>query len=223
MFTSILNSAAGSLSVSDALICTAVSAVIGLVIAAVYLYSGKCTKSFAVTIVLLPIITQVIIMMVNGNLGAGVAVMGAFSLIRFRSAPGSSKEIAVIFLAMVAGLATGMGYVTFAALFTVIICGIFLVLCKTGFAENTAEKTLRVTIPESLDYTGAFDDIFNKYTKKVSLDRVKTTNLGSMIELSYTIQLADVSREKDMIDELRCRNGNLTIICARAMTNNDAL
>lgn len=223
MFTSILNSAAGSLSVSDALICTAVSAVIGLVIAAVYLYSGKCTKSFAVTIVLLPIITQVIIMMVNGNLGAGVAVMGAFSLIRFRSAPGSSKEIAVIFLAMAAGLATGMGYVTFAALFTVIVCGIFLVLCKTDFAENTAEKTLRVTIPESLDYTGAFDDIFNKYTKKVSLDRVKTTNLGSMIELSYTIQLADVSREKDMIDELRCRNGNLTIICARAMTNNDAL
>ena len=129
MFTSILNSAAGSLSVSDALICTAVSAVIGIVIAAVYLYSGKCTKSFAVTIVLLPIITQVIIMMVNGNLGAGVAVMGAFSLIRFRSAPGSSKEIAVIFLAMASGLATGMGYVTFAALFTVIVCGIFLVLC----------------------------------------------------------------------------------------------
>ena len=224
MFTSILNETAGSLSITSALICSAASIVLGLVIAAVYILGGKCSKSFALTAAILPVLVQTVIMLVNGNLGAGVAVMGAFSLVRFRSFPGSSKEIAILFFAMSVGLATGMGYITFAALFTVIVAALFLILTKTGFAERgTSEKTLRVQIPESLDYTDVFKDIFNKYTTSATLEKVKTTNLGSMFELTYAITLKSAECEKNMIDEIRCRNGNLTIICSVVALNNDVL
>ena len=194
----------------------AVSLLLGILISAAYGIQGTCSKNFMVTLVLLPVLVQMIIMLVNGNLGTSVAVLGAFSLVRFRSVPGSSKEMAVIFFAMAAGLATGMGFLSFAVLMTAIIGGVFLLLEKTRFGESKRErKNLRVTIAEHLDYTEIFDDIFRQYTDQCDLQRVKTTNLGSMYELEYHIVLKDLRREKEMLDAIRCRNGNLTVICGR--------
>jgi len=163
-------------------------------------------------------------MLVNGSLGTGIAVMGAFSLIRFRSAPGSAKEISSIFLAMAIGIATGMGYIYYAIGFTIVIGSVIVLLSNVSFGErkNTI-KTLKITIPENLDYTEIFDEIFHKYTKKVELETVKTTNLGSLYELQYTIELRDMKEEKTFIDEIRCRNGNLNIICGRLPVNRDEL
>ncbi len=216
MFTSILTGVEGSLTVQNAVLCTAVSLLLGILISAAYGIQGTCSKNFMVTLVLLPVLVQMIIMLVNGNLGTSVAVLGAFSLVRFRSVPGSSKEMAVIFFAMAAGLATGMGFLSFAVLMTAIIGGVFLLLEKTRFGESKKErKDLRVTIAEHLDYTEIFDDIFRQYTDQCDLQRVKTTNLGSMYELEYHIVLKDLRREKEMLDAIRCRNGNLTVICGR--------
>ncbi|MGN6712293.1 DUF4956 domain-containing protein [Anaerocolumna jejuensis] len=216
MFTSIIASVTGSLTIETALICTVVSLILGGIIAVIYMTQGTYTKSFIITLILLPALVQAVIMVVNGNLGAGVAVMGAFSLVRFRSIPGSSKEISSIFFAMVVGLATGMGYITYAVLITVIIGLALFLLSRFSFGDKkNINKELRVTIPENLDYTDVFDDIFKKYTNNVTLTKVKTTNLGSMYDLYYEIELLDGSKEKEMIDDIRCRNGNLTIICGR--------
>ena len=203
--------------VGDFLLCLGVSLVLGLIMAAVYTFKNEHTKSFLVTLALLPSVVCVVIMMVNGNIGAGVAVAGAFSLVRFRSAPGSAKEIVTIFLAMGAGLIAGMGYLGFAALFTVIMCGMFLIYSVvTGCSKSEVlHKTVKITIPEDLDYTGVFEDIFAEYTKKHELIKVKTTNMGSMFRLTYNVTLRDASREKEMIDRIRERNGNLEIFVSK--------
>lgn len=206
------------------LLCTGVSVGLGLLIAFAYWLGGRVSKPLAISLIVLPAIVQTVIMMVNGNVGAGVAVMGAFNLVRFRSVPGSAREISFIFLSMAVGLATGMGYLTFAAVITVVVALILIVLglLPAGMGKKE-EKLLRVVMPEDLDYAGVFDDIFEKYTSSCSIDRVKTTNLGSMFEVSYIIQLKDAKKEKEMIDEIRCRNGNLTIICSRHFVPNDQL
>lgn len=224
MFTSILSTSTGSMTVLNALLCTGTSLLLGIIIGLVYMVQNRPTKSFVITLALLPVLVQAVIMMVNGNLGAGVAVLGAFSLVRFRSVPGSAKEIVSIFFAMAVGLATGMGHLAFAALITAVVSLAMLVMSKTGFGERVSpEKELKVTIPENLDYTQVFDDLFAKYTTKTSLEQVKTTNLGSMYELHYHIALKDISQEKEFLDELRCRNGNLTIICGRPRQARDEL
>ena len=201
----------------DFLLCLGVSLVLGLIMAAAYMWRNEHTKSFLVTLALLPAVVCVVIMMVNGNIGAGVAVAGAFSLVRFRSAPGSAKEIVTIFLAMGAGLIAGMGYLGFAALFTVIMCVMFLIYnAVAGNAKSEdVNKTIKITIPEDLDYTGAFDDIFAEYTKKNELVKVKTTNMGSMFRLTYNVTLRDATKEKQMIDRIRERNGNLEIMVSK--------
>lgn len=202
------------ISPGDFLLCLGFSLVLGLVMALVYLYRSRCTKSFMVTLALLPAVVCVVIMMVNGNVGTGVAVAGAFSLVRFRSAPGTAKEICALFLAMGAGLIAGMGYLGYAALFTLMMCLAFGVYSRLdlGMEKNAAlDKVLTVTIPEDLNYTDVFADIFDTYTAEASLVRVKTTNLGSMFRLTYHITLRDWEKEKEMIDQLRCRNGNLEI------------
>ena len=205
------------ISVEDFLLCLGVSLVLGLIMAVAYMFKNEHTKSFLVTLALLPAVVCVVIMMVNGNIGAGVAVAGAFSLVRFRSAPGSAKEIVTIFLAMGAGLIAGMGYLGFAALFTVIMCLMFLIYnAIAGNAKGEAvNKTIKITIPEDLDYTGAFDDIFAEFTKKSELTRVKTTNMGSMFRLTYNVTLKDTAKEKQMIDRIRERNGNLEIMVSK--------
>ena len=203
--------------VGDFLLCLGVSLVLGLIMAAAYMFKNEHTKSFLVTLALLPAVVCVVIMMVNGNIGAGVAVAGAFSLVRFRSAPGSAKEIVTIFFAMGAGLIAGMGYLGFAALFTVIMCAMFLIYnAVAGNSKIEAvNKTIKITIPEDLDSTGAFDDIFAEYTKKNELVKVKTTNMGSMFRLTYNVTLRDATKEKEMIDRIRERNGNLEIMVSK--------
>ena len=209
-----------TISVTDFMLCLGVSLALGLIMAAAYIWRNQHTKSFVITLALLPAVVCVVIMMVNGNIGAGVAVAGAFSLVRFRSAPGSAKEIVTIFFAMGAGLIAGMGYLGFAALFTVIMCVMFLLYnFLTGSAKTEAvNRTIKITIPEDLDYTGAFDDIFTEYTKKNELVKVKTTNMGSMFRLTYNVTLRDAAKEKQMIDRIRERNGNLEIMVSKQET-----
>ncbi len=202
------------ISVPDFLLCLFFSLILGLLMAFVYMYRSRYTKSFVVTLALLPAVVCVVIMMVNGNVGTGVAVAGAFSLVRFRSVPGSAKEICTLFLAMGAGLIAGMGYLGFAVLFTVIMCAAFLIYNRMDLGEkrnNAAYKTITITIPEDLDYTGVFDDIFREYTVSHDLIHVKTVNMGSMFRLTYRVTLRDINKEKKMIDQIRCRNGNLEI------------
>ena len=180
------------------------------------MYKNEYSKNFVVTLALLPAIVGAVILMVNGNLGTGIAVMGAFSLVRFRSIPGGAREIGSIFLAMAIGLASGTGYLGVALVLTLVIGGMCLILFASPFGElGETEKDLRIVIPEELDYTTIFDDLFAKYTKKVNLVTARTTNMGSLYELHYQISLKDKNKEKDFIDELRCRNGNLSIICGR--------
>ncbi|MBQ8371315.1 MAG: DUF4956 domain-containing protein [Clostridia bacterium] len=206
--------------VGDFLLCLGASLVLGLIMAVAYMWKSEYTKSFLVTLALLPAVVCVVIMMVNGNIGAGVAVAGAFSLVRFRSAPGSAKEIVTIFLAMGAGLIAGMGYLGFAALFTVIMCAMFLFYnALAGNARSEAvNRTVKITIPEDLDYSGAFDDIFSEYAKRCELVKVKTTNMGSMFRLTYNVTLKDATVEKLMIDRIRERNGNLEVFVSKQET-----
>ncbi len=206
----------GTITGSSFLIATVCSLVIGIFIAFMYTIKNNYSKSYIITLALLPAIVQMVIMMVNGNIGAGVAVAGAFSLVRFRSAPGTGKEITSIFLAMAVGLATGMGYIGIAAVFAVIITLANLILIGSGFGSGSAEeKTLKITVPEGLDFEGIFDDIFARYTKKAELCEVKTSGMGSLYKLNYSIVMRDRASTKGMIDEMRQRNGNLEISCSR--------
>ena len=209
------------ISVPDFLLCIGVSLIIGLIIAFSYMYKTRYTKSFVVTLALLPAVVCVVIMMVNGNVGTGVAVAGAFSLVRFRSVPGTAKEIGTLFLAMGAGLIAGMGYLGYAVLFAIILCAIFVLYSQLDFGAKKivgTYKTLGITIPEDLDYSGVFDEIFSTYTKTYELTNVKTTNMGSLFRLTYDIVLKDATKEKEFIDKLRCRNGNLEISISKQST-----
>ena len=205
-------------------LCLGVYMILGAVIAAFHSYKNRCSKNFLMTLVLLPAIVQSVIMLVNGNVGTGVAVMGAFSLVRFRSLPGNSREIASIFLAMAVGLATGMGHLMMAAVFTVIVCAVSLVIVAAPFGQaKELERELKVTIPENLDYSDIFDDIFGTYSNGSQLVRVKTVNMGSLYELVYHLTLKDKKNEKQMIDDIRTRNGNLEISCGRISEKAEAL
>ena len=229
MFKSILQFDAVTGNVIDmsdtqVLLTLGISLLLGVIIAVSYWFGGRASKPLAVSLLVLPAIVQMVIMMVNGNVGAGIAVMGAFNLVRFRSVPGSAREISYIFLAMSIGLATAMGYLTIAALIAVGISLLLYVLSKVPatFGQKP-EKLLRIVMPEDLDYIGVFDDIFETYTTSHTIDRVKTTNLGSMFEVSYIVVLKDEKQEKAMIDDIRCRNGNLMIVCSRYNAPNDVL
>ena len=215
----------GMVSPGGFLAATIVSLLIGVFIAFMYSRQNHCSSSVQFTLIMLPAIVQLVIMMVNGNIGAGVAVAGVFGLVRFRSVPGTAKEIGIIFLAMGAGLIAGMGYLGYAALFTVVMCAVMLLYNTLDFGtkKNAAlYKTLRVTIPEDLDYTNVFEDVFPQYVREWELSQVKTTNMGSLFRLTYDITLRDASVEKALIDELRKRNGNLEItVSKQEMTSNE--
>lgn len=212
-----LNSILGAeLTLTSFLICMGVSLLLGVGTALVAGYRSRSTQSLAVTLAILPAVVQAVIMLVNGSIGAGIAVAGAFSLVRFRSAPGTAREIAAIFLAMAIGLATGMGYVGLAALLFLILAGAMLALTALRFGQKEdAGRILKITIPEDLDYDGLFDDLFERYTTAHTLEKVKTTNMGTLYELRYRITLRQEPVPKVFLDELRCRNGNLNITCCR--------
>lgn len=223
MFESIFTGVDG-LPIVSALFCMGTSVVLGLIIAFTYMLTTNYTKHFVVTLVMLPILVQVVIMMVNGNLGTSIAVLGAFSLIRFRSMPGTSKEIAAVFFSMAIGLAAGMGELLFAVLTTIFVSLIMIILSKTHFGDQKfGVRKLKITIPEDLDYETIFDDVFEKYTKSYSLEKIKTTNMGTFFDLKYLITMKRDVNEKEFIDELRCRNGNLTITLTRDLQNDGLL
>ena len=221
-FTSILHT--GSFSAESVLLTMLVALALGIVIALVYKSSHSHTSSFAVMLAVLPVVESVIILMVNGNLGASVVVLGAFGLIRFRSATGSAWDIGFIFFAMAVGLAVGLGFLGLAAVLTVVVCAIMYLLERMHFGLSIPkEKQLRITIPEDLEYNGVFDDLFQTYTNSARLERVKTINLGTMFELTYVLDLKDPAKEKEFIDALRCRNGNLTVVMGTLLRDKDEL
>lgn len=201
-----------------------VALVLGLVVAKVYQYKTVYSKSFVMSLALLPALIAVVIFLVNGSLGAGVAVMGAFSLIRFRSAPGGAKELVSIFLAMTIGIAIGMGYLVFAGAFTLIMSVAIILLETINFGQmKHSIRQLTIVIPESLDYESIFDDIFDKATNHLELASVKTSDMGSLFKLKYIIQLNGKMTEKESMDALRTRNGNLEIAISRYITKENEL
>lgn len=211
-------SAVSTISLDKFLLCVGIALVCGIVLALCYAHRTRYTRSFLATLAMLPAVVCVVIMMVNGNVGAGVAVAGAFSLVRFRSVPGTAKEITMLFLAMGAGLLVGMGYLGYGMLFTIIMAVVSLIWAHLdlGTKKNAAlYKTLSITIPEDLDYSQVFDGILEQYTTNFELSRVKTTNMGSLFRLTYDLTMKKGADEKKMIDELRCRNGNLEITVSK--------
>ena len=213
----------GSFDSLTTLISIGVSIVLGLIIALVHIKTTNYTKNFIITLTLLPVLVQIVIMLVNGNLGTSVAILGAFSLVRFRSIPGNSREIISVFFAMVVGLAIGTGYLILASIFTIIVCLVIIITSKTPFGEvNKLERKLKILIPENLNYIEIFDEVFDRYTKKHQLIRSKTVNMGSIYEVDYYITLKKGINEKDFIDELRIKNGNLKIMMS-IITNDEQL
>lgn len=202
----------------DFLLCVWVSIVLGILLCVMMVWQSQFSRSLMVTLAILPAVVCVVIMMVNGNVGAGVAVAGAFNLVRFRSAPGSAREIAALFVAMGTGLITGMGYLGYGFLFTLILGAAMMLYNAVSLhagAGKPTERTLHITIPENLDYDGVFDPVLEQYTRRYSLTMVKTTNMGSLFKLTYDLTLKDLALEKQFIDQLRLRNGNLEISLGR--------
>lgn len=209
------------IAVSDFLLCVGCALAIGLILAGCYMYRTRYTKSFVATLAMLPAVVCVVIMMVNGNVGTGVAVAGAFSLVRFRSVPGSAKEICVIFLAMGTGLVLGMGYLGYGFLFAIVLGAVTMLYSRLDFGSarrNERYKTLHITIPEDLDYTDVFEPVLREYASASELVEVRTTNMGSLFRLTYNLTLRSAGKEKELIDKLRCRNGNLEITVSRQET-----
>lgn len=205
------------------LLCVGVSLAMGLILCRMALWQSRSSESFAITLALLPASVCVVIMMVNGNLGAGVAVAGAFGLVRFRSTAGTGREISAVFIAMGAGLIAGMGYLAYAALFTLVLGGMMMIYTAAHLGSSCKGKQyrqLRITIPESLNYVNVFDPVLESYASEYTLKQVKTTNMGSMFRLTYDIVIREGLPEKNLLDELRCLNGNLEIsLCCQESEN----
>lgn len=209
MFNSIIN---GNLTPASFFTCLGVALVLGIIVAVVHQKTSRSSSNFITTLAVLPMLVAMAIMLVNGNLGAGVATVGVFSLVRFRSIAGNSRSILSVFFAMAIGLAVGVGYITFAALFTIVVAAIIAFLKFINFGESSFEdKKLVVLVPEDIDYTDVFDDVFAKYTMSHTLEKSKTTNMGSMYELTYRVGLKKKTNEKEFIDKIRVKNGNLKV------------
>lgn len=227
LFTSVLGtteSAMTTVTTSGFMWCTIASIVLGLACALIYMYKHDYSKNFVVTLALLPVIVQMVITLVNGNLGAGVAVMGVFNLVRFRSIAGTAKDIGSVFLAMAIGLATGMGYIGVAFMLTVVV-GVFnIIYVTTPFGQGkTTCKLLKIAVPEDLNFEGLFDDVIAQYTRSYELQSVSTSNMGSLFQLEYKVAMKEDGLEKKMIDELRCLNGNLKITLGLSKSNREVL
>lgn len=221
MFNSLLDS---GFTASNVFICMAVSILCGTAIAMTYRLTEYPSKNFSTAVAILPAIVMMVIMMVNGNIGVGVAVAGSFSLVRFRSLPGKAGDIIIIFMSMSIGLMTGMGYAVLAVLSAVTLSAAYFILAKVKFLDSNPDcRGLRITIPEDLDYISVFTDIFDRYATDVKLQSARTVNLGTMYQISYELRLKNPADEKAMIDELRTRNGNLSIICGHHAAASDVL
>jgi hypothetical protein len=209
---------------SDVFICVGIAILLGLIIAACYMFRNEYSRNLIVSLSIMPVIVTVLIMLVSGSIGAAIAVGGVFALTRFRSAQGTSREITQILLAMATGLTLGLGYVYIAAFLVIVVEAMCIIFNLTKFGEASSKRrTLKITIPEELDYTELFDDLFAKYTTKAVLTRVKLKNLGTLFQLTYDVTLKDIKQEKAFIDDLRVRNANLDILCSRVITGSDEL
>ena len=198
------------------LICELTAMVLGFGTALIFLVKDRHTGTFSQALALLPGVVTLVIMLVNGNIGAGLAVAGTFALVRFRSAPGSAKEITGLFMAVAIGLACGMGYVGVAGIFFALMAVYVLALGSFRFGEaGVRHRHLKITVPENVDYDTLFDDLFAQYTAAHELTKVRTTNMGTLYELHYQIVLKDPRRIREFVDAIRCRNGNLNIVCSR--------
>lgn len=223
----IFNNDLGIMYTADAIKAIVVALVLGLIISLIYIFSDRHRRfstNFAITLVILPAITAVVIMLVGSNIARAFSMAGAFALIRFRSVPGDSKDISSVFFAMAVGLAAGLGYLQFAVIITLIIGVVYLVLMLSGYGMfKVTDKQLRITVPENLNFQGAFDDLFEQYTKTCKLTKVRTTNLGSLYELTYFVIMKKDADEKKFIDDIRCRNGNLNISLCTVETPKEML
>ena len=227
MFTSVLGSTesvAANVTTGGFLLCSVASLLLGAACAFIYMFRHKYSRNFVVTLALLPLVVQMVITLVNGNLGAGIAVMGVFNLVRFRSIPGSAKDIGSVFFAMAIGLATGMGYLSLAVLFTAImgIANVAYVLSPFG-RTRTIERELRITVPEDLEFEGVFEPVLARYAESFELTEVKTSNMGSLYNLTYALKLRSNASAKSLMDEVRCYNGNLKVALAPAQMTHDSL
>lgn len=213
MFNTIFDSTAAGMDVKTALIAAGVALGLGLVIAITHMVTSQTNKNFLVTLAILPVLVMAVMIMINGNLGTSIAILGAFSLIRFRSIQGNAKELLSIFFAMMIGLACGMGHVLFGAVITLIAVVAILFFSYTSILEpNKKRRVLKIVIPEDLDYEDAFTEIFKKYTRKADLVRMKTMNMGSLYKLTYDVTLKGNIKEKDFLDAIRVKNCNLKVL-----------
>ena len=221
MLESIFSSSTATIDFGSCIACIAVAIILGVVISIVHKITSKKTSSnFFMALVALPALVQVVILLVNGNLGTSLAVAGAFSLIRFRSMQGNAKEMISVLWAMAVGLALGMGYIVYSVIFTVIIAVLMIVITKiTNRKENVTDRKLKIIVPESLDYETVFDDLFDEFTKSRELEKVKTTNMGSMYELIYNVNMKEEKSPKAFMDEIRTRNGNMLVALERQEYN----
>lgn len=201
------------LTLPSLLICLGSAMALGVLTSMVFLYRSRHTAGFALALAALPMVVAMVIMLVNGNVGTGIAVAGAFTLVRFRSVPGTAREIAAIFTAMAMGLALGMGYVGVAAVFFLMAAAFTLVLTMMNFGgANRHEKEMKITIPESYNYEDLFEDIFMEYGVRTRLEKIRTTDMGTLFELTYSAVFPEGRVPKDFMDEIRARNGNLTLV-----------
>ncbi len=213
MFNSVFDTAAVGLNITTILLCSGAAIALGLVIAFTHLKTSRTSKNFLITLTILPLLVEVVMLMVNGSLGTSIAILGAFSLIRFRSIAGNSKEISSVFFAMAVGLALGMGHILFAAVVTAITVMVILILSKSKIFNLSAQpQTLKITIPEDLDYSHVFDAEFKKYTNYHELVRSKTSNMGSLYVLTYEVSLKKTANEKEFLDAIRVKNSNLKVL-----------
>ncbi len=220
ILSTLMSTSTSTISTTEALLYGMGASILGFVISLTYIKTGTVSKNFARTLIILPFLVCMVMLAVNGNFGTSLAVVGAFSLVRFRSLQGSSRDIGFIFFAMTIGIICAVGQMSLAVIVTAIICGIHFVLNGLGYAAKEAgEKDLRVTIPENLDYSDIFDDIFERFTISHKQIAVRTTNMGSMYEINYRVRLINEENEKDFLDEIRMRNGNLTVVCGRCDMN----
>jgi len=219
MFNSILGE---SVTAASFFSCMSVALVLGLIVAFTYIKTARASSNFVTTLALMPMLVAMAIMLVNGNIGAGVATMGVFSLVRFRSIAGNSRSLLSVFFAMTIGLACGTGYIAFAAIFTIIVAVLELILKAIDFGEMRNQyKKLTVMVPEDLDYTSMFDDVFDEYANEFRLIKSKTTNMGSLFELVYEVQLKSNINEKEMIDKIRIKNGNLKVALSERLVEEE--
>lgn len=213
MFNTIFDTSTTGLEISSALIAAGAALIMGIALAITHRYTSQTTKGFLITLAVLPLLVMAVMIMINGNLGTSIAILGAFSLIRFRSLQGRAKDLLAIFFAMMIGLACGMGHILFGAVITVIAILAIILFTYTHFLEpDRHERVLKVVIPEDLDYEEVFDEIFKNYTSRHHLVKMKTMNMGSLYKLTYEVKLKHGVKEKDFLDEIRVKNCNLKVL-----------